>query len=182
MYDDNYGQSEDQWAVNPYQTGEDHEQYEEGVTDPQTVDIQTSEEAGMFPDELQALNTPTNEFTDQPQEFAPPKSGKFAVAQDIMTLAQAASSGDSETILNAMEKFSKSQLVRFLDIAFIGPALIFWAYRGKLSTIERTLMGLIGAGTVVYNYRNYVKNKEILQPEQIQAIKQELTSNVLSGR
>lgn len=112
----------------------------------------------------------------------PTQKGKLGIAQDLMTLAQAAQSGDSDTILNAVEQFSKSQLVRFMDITIIGPLLLFWAWKGKLSKVERGLMGLIGAGTVIYNGRNYLRNKQIIQPAEIAAIKQELVSTKLSGR
>lgn len=137
----------------------------------------------------EVIDVPVNEgdnIMQNVQEAAPamPASyqSKLGIASDLMTLAQSASSGDADTILNAMEKFSKSQLVRFMDITVIGPLLLFWAWRGKLSKGERFMMGLIGAGTVIYNGRNYLKNKKVIQPAELQAIKQELTDAKLSGR
>ncbi len=127
----------------------------------------------------------TEEMMDVAQDVAPamPASyqSKLGVASDLMTLAQSASSGDADTILNAMEQFSKAQYVRFLDITIIGPLLLFWAWRGKLSSIERTMMALIGAGTVIYNGRNYLANKTVVQPEEFQAIKDELQSVKMAG-
>ena len=87
---------------------------------------------------------------------------------------------DALEILAGMEKFSKSQIVRFMDISVIGPLLLYWAWRGKLSMTERTLMGLIGAGTVDYNGRNYLKNKKVISKDQLQAIKTELVNAQLT--
>jgi len=157
---------------------------------------------GQEQSDVEYVNQPGAQYIDQPtdEEFyqqttaeVPPlneqaqpsnesfQSKPLGVAKDLMTLAQAASSGDADTILRGIEMFSKSQLTRFLDISVIGPLLLFWAWKGKLSKTERMVMGLIGAGTVIYNGRNYLKNKKIVQPAELQAIKQELVNSKLSG-
>lgn len=127
----------------------------------------------------------SDDFTIQP--FGPteervvdeaPGGKAIGVTKDLMTLAQAASSGEANTILSAVEQFSKSQLVRFLDISVIGPLLLYWAYKGKLSAAERTVMGLIGAGTVVYNARNFLKNRGIMSSSDLVAVKEELSKRI----
>ncbi len=125
--------------------------------------------------------TPDLTETFTPPPTPPPLTKKQGIATDFMTLAQASTSGDSEIMLSAIEKFSKSQLVRFLDVSVLGPLLLFWAYRGKLTKGERLMLGLIGAGTMIYNGKNYLKNKKILQPKEIEVIQAELTSSKLSG-
>lgn len=175
----------DQYLTDPYQTGEDfdHPEMEESSVEY----IQSAEDAFKEPEILHAeITAGTEQPTYQSpmeRELQTPQLPKASgIATDLMSLAQAASSGDAQTIFSAVEQFSKSQLVRFLDITIIGPMLLVWAYRGRLSTMERFLMGVIGAGTVIYNGRNYLKNKQILQPQQISAIKKELQSSIMSGR
>lgn len=133
-------------------------------------------------DPMMVQHTPVSSGTDFPQGAAhpmqAPRTGISAVASDLTQLAQAASTGDASTIMNAMEKFSKSQLARFMDITIIGPLLLLWAYRGNLSKGERMLMGLIGAGTVIYNGRNYFQNKKVINPQQIQNIQNELAQSL----
>lgn len=74
-------------------------------------------------------------------------------------LVKSIKDGDPNIAVQSIEKFKKSQAVRFLDIAFIGPVMMYYGIKGKLGPIERTLLLLMGAGTIVYNYQNYKKNK-----------------------
>lgn len=124
---------------------------------------------------------PENDMNSQgPVNTMIPKSVQGA-GDDIMTLAQAASSGDADTILRAVEKFSKSQLVRFLDVSIIGPFLLILAIRGKIGPMQRLMLGLTGAGTVIYNYRNWTQNRKIMQPEKLKQLKAELEASKVNG-
>ena len=158
---------------------------EGGVESHYTIDNQETQSypggAEYIPQpEMPAQSMPPGYEHPMYDQVKPPTT-KGAIAQDFMKLAQAASSGDAGTILSAMEQFSKSQLVRFLDVSVLGPLMLFWAWRGKLSKTERMMLGLIGAGTIVYNGRNYLRNKKVIQPKELQAIKTELVSSKLSG-
>lgn len=115
-------------------------------------------------DEMSDLqDTPTNDFYSPhdsiPQGSIPKSAG---VVSDLATLAYDVSSGDAARVLMGLEQFSKSQLVRFLDITVIGPILLLYAYKGRLSAVERSVLGLIGLGTVIYNGRNFLKKREML--------------------
>ena len=59
----------------------------------------------------------------------------------------------------ATPEVQKSQSVRLLDVLVLGPALLWIATRGRqLSGVERLVVGAIGAGTILYNLRNYLAN------------------------
>lgn len=143
----------------------------------------------MFGEEVNPYQEETNvqaeEVVEEEQmpEVGPelPGGAPVGITKDLMSLAQAASSGEADTILKAVEQFSKSQLVRFMDITVIGPILLYWAYKGKLSITERTILGLIGAGTLVYNGRNFLKNRGIMKSTDIVAIKDELSERIQGG-
>jgi len=88
--------------------------------------------------------------------YAPQKT----VGQEVVNLARTVEGGEAIEIVNALEEFSKSQIVRFLDFSFIGPVLMYYAYKGKLSKSERALLALIGVGTTVYNFRNFYNKQK----------------------
>lgn len=53
----------------------------------------------------------------------------------------------------------KAQAIRLADVFFIGPFMIYSAYKKKLSKADRaTLVGL-GIATIVYNGINYLKQQ-----------------------
>jgi uncharacterized membrane protein len=54
----------------------------------------------------------------------------------------------------------KSQLVRLVDVLLLGPLLIAWALRGRMTRGERALLAGIGALTIVYNGANYLANAQ----------------------
>jgi len=56
-------------------------------------------------------------------------------------------------------EFKKSQEVRLWDVFFIGPYLVWIALKGRVSTLDKIVLGLLGGATIVYNYRNYIKNR-----------------------
>ena len=103
---------------------------------------------------------------------------KIGMVSDLTELAQSATSGDADVMLNAIEKFSKGQMVRFFDITVIGPIMLYYAYKGKLSPIERMILGLIGGGTVIYNFRNFWRNRQNLTGSQVADIKDHLYEKI----
>ena len=58
-----------------------------------------------------------------------------------------------------MTEFQKSQPVRLLDVYFNGPYLVWIALKGKVSRIDKVVLGGLGALTILYNLKNYVRNK-----------------------
>ena len=52
-------------------------------------------------------------------------------------------------------EIQKSQDARLWDVLILGPLMLFFAARGKLSAAERVTLGAIGPGTIVYNAQNY---------------------------
>lgn len=76
-------------------------------------------------------------------------------------LVKSIKDGNADVALQSIEKFKKSQAVRVMDVAVIGPLMIYYGVKGRLGPIERTLLILMGGGTIVYNYRNYIKNKSM---------------------
>lgn len=96
------------------------------------------------------------------------------------SLVKAIKDGDSNTALIAIEKFKKSQAVRILDVAVIGPLMIYYGYKGKLGPVERSLLILMGGGTIIYNYQNFKKNKTM--GPVVQQAEDVLTKQVLGLR
>jgi len=65
-----------------------------------------------------------------------------------------------ETDISNIKEYQKSQAVRLWDIFFIAPFLVYVAYNTKgLKNWERTGLYVIGITTLLYNGRNYLKNK-----------------------
>lgn len=95
-----------------------------------------------------------------------------SVVNDLIDFSQSVGTGEAEQILQGLEKFSKSQLVRFMDITIIGPLLLYYAYKGRLSVGERTIIGLIGLGTVVYNGRNFFAKRKVMGGYALSEIKE----------
>ena len=66
-----------------------------------------------------------------------------------------------ETGESTKKEYQKSQAVRLWDIFFIAPFLVYVAYNTKgLKNWERMGVAFIGITTLVYNGRNYLKNKK----------------------
>lgn len=56
----------------------------------------------------------------------------------------------------------KTQLIRLVDVAFIGPFMLYAA--GKLKGQDKTIMAALGIATIIYNainYINYEKAKKL---------------------
>ena len=61
---------------------------------------------------------------------------------------------------STINEYQKSQVVRLYDVFLLAPFLMYIGYKGKgISNLERNAIYLIGVGTLVYNARNYLKNK-----------------------
>jgi len=63
-----------------------------------------------------------------------------------------------------LQAVSKAQWVRLVDIYFLGPFMIFLALNEKkMCPYRRSILGLFGATTIWYNFKNYRDNRERLQ-------------------
>lgn len=57
------------------------------------------------------------------------------------------------------EKYDKTQMIRLVDVLFIGPFLIYVAYTTPgIGETEKFLLFVIGLLTMLYNGDNYLKN------------------------
>lgn len=96
-------------------------------------------------------------------EFAPTKA--VGMTQDVFDLAKKFSSNADELAkAEALQDFSKKQLDRFTSPKVIGPLLLFYAYRGKLSYVERALWGAIGLGAAMNAYGMLKPNEGLRHP------------------
>ncbi len=55
----------------------------------------------------------------------------------------------------------KSQAVRLLDVALLGPLLLWTASRPALPPLARAFFGLSGLATIVFNGRNFLDIEEL---------------------
>tara|TARA_R110002050_G_scaffold65113_2_gene141265 strand:- start:1385 stop:1555 length:171 start_codon:yes stop_codon:yes gene_type:complete len=53
----------------------------------------------------------------------------------------------------------KSQFVRLIDVFYIRPFLIFLSNKNTLSENNKRILLITGILTIIYNGRNYLKNK-----------------------
>jgi hypothetical protein len=53
-----------------------------------------------------------------------------------------------------------TQNIRLLDVFFIGPFLIYAGCQKSLSPAVRTMLIVIGAGTVIYNGARYIQQSK----------------------
>jgi len=66
----------------------------------------------------------------------------------------------NETNTTSVEELSKSQNIRLIDVFLIAPFLIYIGNKAKgISSFERNMIYVIGAATLIYNGKNYLKNK-----------------------
>ena len=66
-----------------------------------------------------------------------------------------------ETGESTKKEYQKSQAVRLYDVFLLAPFLIYVGYKAKgLQNWERYGIYLIGVSTLLYNGRNYLKNKK----------------------
>lgn len=64
-----------------------------------------------------------------------------------------------------LKEIKKSQGVRLWDVFFLGPAMTYIGFTGKLPAWQKVLLVGGGIGTILYNGRNYLKNKEVINNE-----------------
>jgi len=65
-------------------------------------------------------------------------------------------------LASGAELHAKSQQVRVADVLILGPAMLFLGWRGgQLSGLERLFLAGTGAATIVYNYQNWKRTKEV---------------------
>lgn len=114
--------------------------------------VMPDQQAGAYQADVGVSPTP---------DYAPIVDALPDSLQDVPQYAEQAKEFLAESqILSTIEEFAKSQRVRMFDVTVLGPLLMWWAFRGKLTTVERGMLGVIGLGTVIYNARNWLKNKE----------------------
>lgn len=58
------------------------------------------------------------------------------------------------------EEIKKSQIIRLWDIFGLGPAMVYIGSQKKMKPWEKVLLIGGGLGTIWYNGRNYLRNKE----------------------
>lgn len=58
-----------------------------------------------------------------------------------------------------MKEISKTQVIRLIDVFFIGPLMIYAGSQNKLSPTLNNALILLGAATIAYNGRNYLLNR-----------------------
>ena len=69
-----------------------------------------------------------------------------------------------ERNIATIEEVSKSQNVRLLNVFFIGPFIMYVGKKAKgITPLERNILYLIGLGSIIYNGKNYLENKDALQ-------------------
>jgi len=65
-----------------------------------------------------------------------------------------------ETDISTIKEYQKSQAVRLYDVFLLAPFLLYVGYKAKgLSQFEKYGIYFIGISTILYNGRNYLKNK-----------------------
>jgi hypothetical protein len=65
---------------------------------------------------------------------------------------------------NTIHEYQKSQVVRLYDVFLLAPFLMYVGYKAKgIKEWERYGIYAIAIGTLVYNARNYIKNKKSQQ-------------------
>ena len=65
-----------------------------------------------------------------------------------------------ETDKSTIVEYQKSQAVRLYDVFLLAPFLLYVGYKAKgISNFERYGIYFIGITTILYNGRNYLKNK-----------------------
>jgi hypothetical protein len=61
--------------------------------------------------------------------------------------------------VNHVYEVSKSQNIRLLDVAFIGPMMIYVALKYKMKPVDKYIMIFLGLATIYYNWQNYTATK-----------------------
>lgn len=119
----------------------------ESMTDIEYEDLEPADYDSTEDDEY--------EYVDEEDSIA----AKTGVVQDFVDLSKGIASGNPDDAASAIEEFSASQIDRFSSPKLIGPILLYWAFKGKLTKVERAIAGLVGAGALIrgYGVRSKVK-------------------------
>ena len=65
-----------------------------------------------------------------------------------------------ETDISTIKEYQKSQAVRLYDVFLLAPFLLYVGYKAKgITQLQRYGVYFIGITTILYNGRNYLKNK-----------------------
>lgn len=59
-------------------------------------------------------------------------------------------------------EIGKSQLLRIMDVFLLGPAMIYVGSTGKVPEWLKAVAIVAGAGTIVFNWTNYVRLRKHL--------------------
>lgn len=59
-----------------------------------------------------------------------------------------------------IEEISKSQLIRLIDVFFIGPYLIYLSQKREINSHHSLVLSIIGLATIAYNANNFLENKD----------------------
>lgn len=118
---------------------------------------------------------------DEMYEYDEETIPKVGMVQDVLDLTKNITSGNADQKAQAIETFSEAQIKRFTSPKIVGPLLMYWAFKGKLSTVERALIGAVGLGAALrgYSVRSTVKKAEVYYHPMSQHLKN--VTN-LSGR
>jgi hypothetical protein len=66
-----------------------------------------------------------------------------------------------ETDISTIKEYQKSQAVRLYDVFLLAPFLLYVGYKAKgITQLQRYGVYFIGITTILYNGRNYLKNKQ----------------------
>ncbi len=57
------------------------------------------------------------------------------------------------------KNFGKSQIVRLIDVFFLGPFMIYFGYKMKNNNIPAKFMIIFGILTIIYNGYNFLNIK-----------------------
>ena len=67
----------------------------------------------------------------------------------------------AEIRTETVQEYQKSQNIRLLDVLFIGPLMIYGAYKAKeMHPALRIILAIFGICTIYYNLKNYNINRE----------------------
>lgn len=77
---------------------------------------------------------------------------------DIVTNPQ---NKDPEKLIENLENQRKQFLQAVLNPTYAGPIFLLYAIRGRLTKLERILLGAIGVATILYTFRHHQYIKQI---------------------
>ena len=90
-------------------------------------------------------------------------SKKIDDNNNVIDLAKniASSEMNPEKAAYIIEDFRKKQSKRLSNVYVFGPLMMFYAYRGRLSKIERSLLFLMGLSSVYTSYKDWKERSKL---------------------